>query len=630
MRAPSITPRQSIAIGVRSIAYGAYILLAAIPIAQIILRQFSIGILDIDRYLTHVLLLIGFAGGMVAAHEGRHLAIGSAEMLSESVRAKTDVIWRVIALTTLGTLSIGSIEFITIAFTIDDRIGVIPTQLVLIIIALGYLVMYVHYARQLTTHRPILIGISIILAVWISWGSLANMAILLPSPPMFLDKMLPFHGAFFDILRIPLILSIIAAAFIGLPLFIVLASIAAILYASTGIPASLLVNEGYNMLTNQAIPAIPLFTLAGYILSQSNASERLIRFFRQILGWLPGSLIVTAVVASAFFTSFSGASGVTILALGGLLFPLLSSTGNYGRGFSRGLLTSTSNIGLLFPPSLAIILYGTIAQINIIHIFLGALLPGALMLIAFCCSGILIPTGKSAATQTPYRFNARELLRALRASILELLMPIVVLVALFSGLATLVESAAIAVLYALIVEGVIKREISARSLIGAIKNCLIIIGGVLMILAAARGLAWFIIDAQIPILLSEWVMTHISSRFLFLIILNLLLLLTGCFMDIFSAILIVAPLVIPLGNIFDIHPVHLAIIFLANLGVGFITPPVGIDLFLSSYRFERPLTKIYRNVLPFFLLEFAIVLIITYVPWISTALLRLSETAGGY
>ena len=667
----------------RLVAYGLYLLLFALPILQIILRQFNASLISIDNYLAHILLFVGFIGGILAAGEGRHLAVGTAQMFPVRVRKITDRMWRVIALIILGSLFIGSIELALIGFTPADSIGGLPLQLIIMIMPIGYLVMCIRFARQLwaqwggasgsseagngsgsgvrsaarsaarkvserifpgaaerkrrsaRTSASIAIAASVIASVWLAWGSLANLVFLLDSPPLFFDNVLIFHIKFFDFLTLPLILLLIWAAFAGLPLFLVLGSIATVLFAANGLPSSLIVNEGYNMLTNPAIPAIPLFTLAGYILSTSRASERLINFFRQVLGWLPGGLIITSVIASAFFTSFTGSSGVTILALGGILFPMLSKSGEYNRGFSRGLLTSSSNIGLLFPPSLAIILYGTIAQINILHVFLGALLPGVLMLITFSTCRLFIPsrvrgTGAGAPARAAYQFNARELFTALREAGLELLMPVVVLVSLFTGLVTLVESAAIAVLYALVVEMFIKREVTPEKLIGAIRSCLLIMGGILMILATARGLAYFIIDAQVPTLLSGWVEANISSRFVFLIILNLILLVTGCFMDIFSAILIVAPLVIPLGGLFDVHPVHLAVIFLANLGAGFITPPVGIDLFLASYRFEKPLTKIYRNVFPFFLLEFAIVLIITYVPWISTALLSLAERGGGY
>ena len=598
---------------------GIYLLLMGLPLLQIILRPIGVGILGIDDYLSHALLILGFFGGMIASADGRHLAIGSAELLKPKAAAITALIWKVVATTILTTLTWSALALIVVGFDPNQKIGIIPIALIVPIMISGYAAMAWRCMSGIRKRRGYWFGASFLVGTLFAIAPIANICFfLLPEVPLFVDTLLVAHIRFFELFKIPLIITLIACAFLGLPLFIVLAGVAIILFASSGGQLSIVPNEGYNMLTNRAIPAIPLFTLAGYILSESKASQRLVRLFRQLLGWLPGGLVVTAVVASAFFTSFTGASGVTILALGGLLLPMLMREGKFKESFSVGLLTSASNIGLLFPPSLAIILYGTIAQINIFHMFAAGLLPGALVLIAFGAVGVIV----SLRRKREYRFNLRESWDALKDVIFELLMPVVVLVVLFSGIATLVEAAAIAALYALIIEMFVKREVTLAQLGTILRKCLVIIGGVLMILASARGLSFYIIDAQIPDLLSEWVSTHISSPIVFLLVLNLVLLITGCFMDIFSAILIVAPLIIPLGDLFGIHPVHLGIIFLANLGVGFITPPVGIDLFLSSYRFGKPLTRVYRYVAPFFLLEVALVLIITYLPIVSTFLLR--------
>lgn len=617
----------------KNIAIFFYLTLIILPILQIFLRLFGGGILGLDNYLVHSLLIIGFIGGMLATQENRHLAIGSAEVLSQKSKYVADIIWRCIAVVILTALTVGSLYFLIVGFAIDQRVGVVPLQVLVAVIPIAYIVItkriIAHLPRK---HKVLLTTISAVIGVWFSIGSAYYLfSFLFPTQPLFfLESIYNAQIAFFSIAKIPLIIIFIAAAFIGFPLFLALAGIALTLFSAAGIEVSILPNEGYNMLTNPTIPAIPLFTLAGYILSESKASERLIRVFKQLFGWMPGGLVITTVAASAFFTAFTGASGVTILALGGLLLPILLKEGRYSERFSTGLLTSSSNIGLLFPPSLAIILYGTIAQINIYHVFLGGLLPGALMVTVFCIAGIILTTRERKKKPISYTFNAKDAVYALKDAAFELLVPVVVIVSIVSGIATLIESAAIAVLYVLIVEVLIKRELTIPQVGKVITKCLVIIGGILLILASARGLSYYIIDAQIPTLLSDWVSTHISSRFVFLILLNLALLITGCFMDIFSAILIVAPLVIPLGNLFDIHPVHLGIIFLANLGVGFITPPVGIDLFLASYRFGKPLTKLYRNIIPFFIIEFLMVLLITYVPFISTFLLRFAQSAGGY
>ncbi|MBD3316341.1 MAG: TRAP transporter large permease subunit, partial [Chitinivibrionales bacterium] len=335
-----------------------------------------------------------------------------------------------------------------------------------------------------------------------------------------------------------------------------------------------------------------------------------------------------ATLVCAFFTTFTGASGVTILALGALLAFILVEN-RYPRSFSVGLLTGSGSIGLLFPPSLPIILYSVVSnlsmnvgaeyRVDIKQMFIGGLIPGALMVGTVAALGIRTAV-KSDTVKTP--FAPRKALKALGASAGEILLPVLILAMFFSGFTTLVETAAIAVLFTLVLEMVIHRDIKVRSLPGVVARCVPMIGGVLIILAIARGLSYFIIDAQIPMQLAEWTSTHVHSKYVFLLVLNLALLITGCFMDIFSAIMVVVPLILPIGEAFGIHPVHLGIIFLANLELGYMTPPVGINLFLSSYRFEEPLVKVYRHVLPFLIALLVTVLLITYVPWLTTGLLR--------
>lgn len=614
----------------KNIVFVVYLLLVTVPLLQIVLRPFRLGLLGIDNYLTHAVMIVGFLGAIATGREGRHLAIGSSEMIPQKIKRHTDVLTGVIAIVLLTCLTISAITMLLLAF-VGTRVGVIPSVLLVIAIPITYLVLNIQCVSKLPRKKALFTTIAIVLGLWFSVNSITNLLfITLDNPPLFLDSLSIAQIEFFSIFRVPFILIIIISAFFGLPLFLVLGGIAVVLFGSQGVDLSIVPLEGYNMLTNPSLPAIPLFTLAGYILSEGKSSDRLVRVFRNFLGWMPGGLVVTAVVASAFFTAFTGASGVTILALGGLLLPMLRKDGHLPEKYSIGLLTSSSNIGLLFPPSLAIILYGTIAQINIFHVFLGGIIPGTVILIAFGVCGIIVASFVRKRAKVSYHFDAKETLTSLRDAVFELFMPVIVVVALFSGIATLAESAAIAAFYAFLVVVVIKRDVSWRNVPQIFHKCVTIIGGVLLILTAARALSYFIIDVQVPALLTDWVSNNISSRFVFLLILNVILLITGCFMDIFSAILIVAPLIIPLGDLFGIHPVHLGVIFLANLGVGFITPPVGIDLFLASYRFGKPLTQVYRYIVPFFLIELVMVLIITYVPIMSTFLLRFAQTAGGY
>jgi tripartite ATP-independent transporter DctM subunit len=277
-------------------------------------------------------------------------------------------------------------------------------------------------------------------------------------------------------------------------------------------------------------------------------------------------------------------------------------------------------VGFLFPPSLPIILYAVVAQISIVDMFVGGFVPGIIVMGAMMGIGVFVAS-RNRVPRVPFR--AREVLEGLKQSLGELLLPLLIIVFFFGGLMTLLETAAFAVFYVFLIEVFVYREVKLRSQPAIGLKALPIIGGVLMILAMSRGLSYYVIDANVPVMLTEWIEAHIDSKFVFLILLNIALIITGCFMDIFSAIMVVAPLIIPVGEVFGINPVHLGIIFLANLELGFMTPPVGLNLFLASYRFEKPLTRIYRNVIPFFLLQFAAVLVITYVPAFTTFLLGL-------
>ncbi len=364
-------------------------------------------------------------------------------------------------------------------------------------------------------------------------------------------------------------------------------------------------------------PAIPLFTVAGFLLSESKAGERLVNLFKSLFSWFPGGIAVASVLVCAFFTSFTGASGVTILALGGLLYIILMN-GRYKRKFSIGLLTASGSIGLLFAPSLPIILYGVIAQVSIKDMFIGGIIPGLLMILVMMIVGIVYAV-KNKVPKEPFR--VKEVLLSFKGAIWEILIPFIIIAAYFGGLTTLVESGAVAVLYILIVEVFIHRDIKLKDLASILMKCIPIIGGVLTILALAKALSYFIVDIELPVILTEWAAAHIGSKYLFLLLLNVGLLITGCFMDIFSAIMVVVPLIIPLGIHFGIHPVHLGIIFLANMELGFLTPPIGLNLFLASYRFEEPMPRIYKNIFLFFIIQLVAVLLITYIPFFSTWLL---------
>jgi tripartite ATP-independent transporter DctM subunit len=411
---------------------------------------------------------------------------------------------------------------------------------------------------------------------------------------------------------------VIAAAIVGTPLFAILGGTAALLFMHDGVTPATILIETYSLSVSPTLAAIPLFTLAGFLLAEGRASERLLRVFRAFFGWIPGGTAVVCAVLCSFFTVFTGGSGVTILALGGVLFPALLKDG-YREKFALGLLTASGSLGLLLPPALPLILYAVVAQIPIADIFIGGILPGILLTSMVAAWGVREGIVSGAGR---YPFDAREALRSLWVAKWELAMPVLVLVAMFSGLATAVEASALTALYALIVQTFIHRDLSVRrDLLRAFAECVTVVGGVLIILGVAVGLTNYLVGAQVPTTLLAWARQNIESKYTFLLVLNLFLLAVGWLMEIWAAIVVVVPLIVPLGVAFGIHPVHLGIIFIANLELGFLTPLVGLNIFLASYRFKRPVLEVCVAALPMMGILGIGVLVITYVPWLTTGLL---------
>jgi tripartite ATP-independent transporter DctM subunit len=399
-----------------------------------------------------------------------------------------------------------------------------------------------------------------------------------------------------------------------------LGGIALVFFLRDAVPIAAVPVETYRLAVSPTLAAIPLFTLAGYMLAEGRASSRLLRVFRALVGWVPGGTAVVCAVVCAFFTAFTGGSGVTILALGALLLKALGEE-RYRERFSLGLLTGGGSLGLLFPPALPIILYGVVAQISIEDLFIGGLVPGFLLLGLVAAYGIR----EGITSRAPRRrFEWRELIGAVGEARWELLMPVLVLVAIFGGFATLVEAAALTALYAFVSQCFIARDLSVRrDMPRVLHESVVLVGGVLVILGTAMGLSSYMVDAQVPAQLVEWTRGHVHSTAVFLLGLNVFLLVVGSLMDIFSATVVVVPLIVPIAQAFGIHPVHLGIIFVANLELGYLTPPVGLNLFLASYRFGRPVFSIARAALPLLAILGVGVLLITYLPWLTTGLLTL-------
>jgi len=411
-------------------------------------------------------------------------------------------------------------------------------------------------------------------------------------------------------------------ALLGVPLFVVIASSALLGFYTSDVDLAVVLIEFYRLAEMPILLAIPLFTFAGYLLGESRAPQRLVDLSHALLGWMPGGLAVVALVACAIFTAFTGASGVTIVALGALLYPAMMQAG-YTQNFSLGLVTTSGSLGLLFAPSLPLILYGVIVQqlgvagaLSVDDLFLAGVLPGLLMVAALSAWSMW------SYRRLPARQERVPVGAALRAAAWELPLPFVVLGGIYSGYFAVSEAAAITALYVLIVEVLIKREISLASLPRVVRESMMLVGGILIILGVSLASTNYLIDAEIPARLFEFVQAHIQNPLGFLLLLNAFLLVLGMMLDIFSALVIMVPLLLPMAIGYGIDPLHLGILFLANMQLGYFTPPVGMNLFIASYRFQIPVMQIYRSTLPFFFILLLTVLIITYWPALSLYLPR--------
>ena len=417
-------------------------------------------------------------------------------------------------------------------------------------------------------------------------------------------------------------------AIMGVPLFVVILASAMLGFISSEVDLTVVAIEFYRIVDMPVLVSIPLFTLAGYILSESGASQRMVALIQSLVGWMPGGLAIVSLIACAFFTALTGASGVTIVALGALIYPALKQAG-YGDRFSMGLITSSGSLGLLFPPSIALILYGIIAQqvnvdepILIDDLFVAGLLPGLLMLALLSLWSMWVDKRKRIPELSePEPVVPNTVLQSTREAIWEIPLPFVILGGIFSGYFAISEAAAVAVIYVLIVEVFIYRDIPISQLPEIMREAMVLVGAIIVILGASLASTNYLVDAEVPTRLFDLIQEHIDSKITFLLLLNIFLLVLGTMLDIFSALVIMIPILLPIAVGYGIHPVHLGIVFLANMQIGYFTPPIGMNLFIASYRFKKPIIELYLSTIPYMIILLFALMIITYWPTLSLVLI---------
>jgi tripartite ATP-independent transporter DctM subunit len=414
---------------------------------------------------------------------------------------------------------------------------------------------------------------------------------------------------------------IILLVLLGEPVFVLIGAGGLLLFKMSSVDTSAVIVELYRLASLPALIAIPLFTFAGYILAESNAPKRLVRLALAFFGWMPGGLAIVSLISTAVFTAFTGASGVTIVALGGLLYPILVKE-SYPERFSLGLMTTSGSLGLLFPPSLPIILYGIVAGISVDKLFAAGVIPGVLLIILLSIFSVY--TGvRSGVKRQP--FSAREALRAVKEAAWEIPLPVIIIGGIYAGLFTATEASAIMAFYVFVVEVFVLRDVRFfKDLPRIVKKSMMLVGAIFVVLGTALGLTSYLIDQQIPMQLFQLIHQFVSSQLTFLILLNIFLLVINM-VEIFSAIIIVVPLIVPIAAQYGVDPVHLGVIFLLNLEIGYMLPPLGLNLFISSLRFEKDIVKIYRAVLPFLGIALLALLVVTYLPDLSLYLTRIMK-----
>ena len=590
--------------------------MALFPLVTKLLQSlFGVIIVNNENVMVNLVFVFSCIAGAITWREDRHISLASlTDLFPEKV---TKVILQIRAGAVPAILCAMFFSAFSESFLIykwNDTVWGIPLQLVFAFLPLAYLTMLVRSCFKKEYKIASIIGL--VLGLIIAAGPISGVLfyIFQLDNLNFMYSISNGWNTLAQVAFVPLIILFVLLAIMGVPLFIALAGIAYIAFSQGGGYVEVMSQEAYSVLTDSSIAAIPLFTIMGYMLSQGSAGRRLVDIFKSLFGWFKGGTVIAAVVVTTFFTMFTGASGVTILALGSLLTILLAGSG-YREDDAHSLITSSGALGLLFPPSVAIIMYGTTNYfaIDVFDLFKGAIIPGFILAVATIIYGIT----KDKNIDRP-KFSLNAIWDALKGSIWELLLPVLIIVTYFTGIFTIMQTAAFALVYTFILETFIRKDFTVKESLKVIADSIPITGGVLMILASARGLSYFLIDANVPYMLSEFISSFVHSKYVFLLLLNICLLFVGCLMDIYSAILIVSPLIIPIAQSFGLSQVHIGVVFLMNMQLGFLTPPVGMDLFISTYAFDKPLMKVVKGVLPYLAIQAIVLLMVTYIPGLTS------------
>ena len=578
-----------------------FLLLTAMPLVDLLGRHLAgFYIPGSATYTQQLTFYMAFIGGFVATWTGKHLTLSTAALIPEGrVRNFAKFFSTCAVASVTAVLTYASVRVVIAERMQGQRLSMgLPTWVSESIMPLGLGLMALAY----------------ILRASADWRGRAG-AVAIIAAVFCLGFIQPSDSLIWVLAGV-----LLAATLLGSPVFAAMAGFGLMLFWRESTSVSAVAAEIYRLVGSPTLPAIPLLTATGFILAETRAAHRLVRFFRAILGSIPGGVAVLVAAVCALFTALTGGSGVTIIALGGLVYPILIEDG-YPERFSLGLVTAAGSLGLLFPPCLAVILYSVVANIPADQLFIAGFVPGLLLLVLVATYGIVVSRRIGIERQP---FVWREAAEAAWEAKWELSIPVAMGFLFASGLASLLETSAFACAYTMLIACFIHRDLHPfTGLPGALVKAAALVGAVLILLSCAMGLTSYLVDAQIPDRLLEFVREHIHSHLVFLLALNVVLLVLGSVLEIFSAIIVLTPLVIPLGTAFGIHPVHLGIIFLANLELGFLFPPVGLNLLLASSRFDEPMVKLYRDVVPFLLILALGVVLITYVPELSTGVLRL-------